>query len=544
MPKKTNPLFVIILIVAVILIFKYSNSGLFSAIELEAQSKEQYYTYWSDIADDAIPKIDCEIFNLGTYYGDPSCITGCSGTQVGTDANGCPLYETITTSQVYSCEVGCQTSSTTGSTVCDSCKFDVGGQVTSCWVTGGSAKDKGCSVVDATTIDCGGCTDGVGCYNTECQANYKINCGGTTYSVPADTAYYNRREEMINNGDVGCIKFLSEQTPTQNMMFSASEKWICEVPVTANGGSDYSSIGGSIILSSDVGSYVYCETREDFSGEEIVIVLNSGVDLNDEGSCSVTPYGLFKGEGTVITYIPYTFSNSYDVFQDGLRISKGVNIDTFKVRIQCYGAVPTLHPIVGTLEFIGFQPEYACDLSMDEVWLTERYGSQMTRDDLTFIPTKFCDEIHPATLRTPEGETAIYPNPYYALNRGEIIPDRALEADEELTIRYATYYVSGVIDPLPPNQEWYCTARDVNNKCTNWVAQDYVQPIQIVQCTQDSDCATQCEGVTASCVSNVCSFTGSCLQPPQIEESGTNLWTLIQDAFLGLWNFILSIFGG
>ena len=283
-------------------------------------------------------------------------------------------------------------------------------------------------------------------------------------------------------------------------------------------------------VTADAGFSVYSEAifNKIFKGQEVVFLVSGSGKRDTAGStsggCTVRPAGSIIGcEGapgqsftcsqSVIRFKAHTFDTSiYDVFQDDTPIST-INVgDGFKVGLVCTGGGGR-GGFRGSIDFIGSKAEFECDINTeDEVWLTERYSSRVNIDDLTYSPTKLCHEEHPATLRQAgEGEVKIYPNPYPDLNTGETIPDRELTADETLTIRYATTFVEGVIDPLPLNQEYVCTQRDENNKCSNWIIQQIVEPVQIiVPCGNDNNCPqplkNECSGYFQGCQNNFCAY--------------------------------------
>ena len=239
-----------------------------------------------------------------------------------------------------------------------------------------------------------------------------------------------------------------------------------------------------------------------FKGQEVVTLIE-GCAPSDKRTRLITKY------------IPHTFDTSiYDVIQNGVKINEiDVGDSGLGLSFRCDGNSIFQEPTnILTIEYIGYKAEFDCDITPNEVWITERYGSRVNLDDLTFVPSKLCYNEHPPTLRKlSEGETKIFPNPYFDLNVGKTIPDRELLSDEVITIRYATFFVEGVIDPLPPNQEYVCTQRGADNKCSNWVIQQFVDPLTlIVQCQQNSDCPQPlknlCPDYFTGCQNSFCTY--------------------------------------
>ena len=286
---------------------------------------------------------------------------------------------------------------------------------------------------------------------------------------------------------------------------------------------------GRISINPPKGVRYTLTTKHNFFGQEVAMLIQSnGGTINGYGiNVFNVPY--------IVIFKPHTFDpTQVDVIINNIIVDTIIVSNPFNLIFS---------PIVGgaslsdpryfiSIDFIGYNAEFACDLSADEVWLTERYGSRVNIDDLTFIPTKLCHEEHPATLRKlDEGETKIFPNPYIDLNTGKTIPERELLSDEVLTIRYATFFVEGVIDQLPPNQEYVCTQRDLNNKCSNWVIQQFVDPLTIiVQCEEHSDCPQPlknlCPDYFQGCIFNSCVYDDNILEAPICKNE---LVTIIKD---------------
>jgi len=201
--------------------------------------------------------------------------------------------------------------------------------------------------------------------------------------------------------------------------------------------------------------------KQKFKGQEVALLLSNSV-----GNCVVSPAGSFKSIGeSVIKYIPHTFDTSiYDVYQDGVKI-KEINIgDGFNIKVSCSGNYQ--QDSIGDIGFIGYKAEYACDLSSDEVWVQENFAQPFNINDLSFPPTKFCDNERPFILRNIEqGETKIrLQEGIIPLNKGEIIPPRDMQSGEIITINYATPNVNGVTNKCQPDQAnikiagvWICS---------------------------------------------------------------------------------------
>lgn len=179
----------------------------------------------------------------------------------------------------------------------------------------------------------------------------------------------------------------------------------------------------------------------------------------------------------------------------------------------------------GVWHFIGSNPSQSCKISKDEVWLTERYGSKVVIDDLTYSPVHLCYDEKPPLLRTSEGVDKIYPDPFPSFIKKNSIPqERELETGEQVEISYSAYFVSGVIDPLPPNKEYFCVERNADNKCSKWIVRDYVLPLEIPtqQCKIDDDCPRPlknlCPNYFVGCTNNNCTYDESQLTTPVCKQ--------------------------
>ena len=283
------------------------------------------------------------------------------------------------------------------------------------------------------------------------------------------------------------------------------------------------------------GNYKF-ELKQRFKGQEVVLYgINRGNGCVFSFDDTVDGVSFQRerdvGGSQVIVFKPHTFEpTKYDVIRAGMPIKTISDINGIKLAWSCRADSSSSERV--DFHFIGYKSQFSCDITKDEVWLTERYGSRVNINDLTFIPTKLCYEEHPPTLRKlNEGEVKIYPNPYFDFNKGLTIPSRELLSDEQLTIRYATNSVSGVIDPLPPNQEYVCTSRDSSNRCSKWVIKEFVSPLEIVkQCNVDSDCPiplkNTCPSYFTGCKSSFCTYNEDVLNSVQCKNE---VVTIIKD---------------
>lgn len=266
----------------------------------------------------------------------------------------------------------------------------------------------------------------------------------------------------------------------------------------------------------NIGSGGVIKTKQKFKGQEIVIFTLGG---NGRNVCDIFPNiaGHVQPEentGLIMRYVPHTFDTSlYDIYRNGFKTGT-INVgEGLEIMIKCRGEQPI------QLHYLGFKAQFECDISNDEVWVNERYNSRFGLKDLTFTPSKLCYREHPPTLRTSQGEDKIYPDPFPDLNTGEIIPDRELLPDEIISITYATPFVEGVIDPLPPDQVYVCMARDSNNKCSQWAVRQFVEPTNInTFCQIDDDCLKntkeECREFFDSCQDNICTYNENVLNAP------------------------------
>jgi len=289
--------------------------------------------------------------------------------------------------------------------------------------------------------------------------------------------------------------------------------------------------------------------NKDYKGQKMVFYLTGkgygdSVDVGVAGGCNVEGASLSckKISGTYYTTCDYLLveilpkrdTTQVYVKRNGVIINEITVTGQYNPTISCWtNSEPRVIEFFGLIDFIGYQAQYECDLSSDEVWVEETFAQDFTIDDLEFVPTKFCQATRPMILRNIDlGETSLSrEDGIDLLNTGKTIP---VGTNELVIVNYATYYVEGVNNKCEPNE--------ANIKINGeWVCQSIIEPITVVvQCQQDSDCPINCGGITASCVNNFCEYSGDCIIPPPQKES---VWSLIQEAFSNLWNAIKAIFG-
>src|SRR3990167_5523986 len=197
--------------------------------------------------------------------------------------------------------------------------------------------------------------------------------------------------------------------------------------------------------------------KHNFYGQEVVILAALyGAKLNNDNSFDT------NNQQTIFIFKPSTFEpNKVSVSMNG------VTIKTIEVSNPFYITLSTKsYPNTIIMQYIGYKAQFACDLASDEVWIRESFAQQFSINDLSFRPTKFCDNERPFTLRNiAQGETKIsIGEGIIPLNQGQTIPPRLLEVGEIVTINYATPNVAGVTNICQPDQAnvkiagiWVCS---------------------------------------------------------------------------------------
>lgn len=265
-------------------------------------------------------------------------------------------------------------------------------------------------------------------------------------------------------------------------------------------------------LSASNGNPMSMRTKQTFIGQEVALIFNGGGAWDTSGqtgSCNIQPAGQPKCTSTscgntLIKYIPHTFDTKYDVIQDGVKTGEFDAPTGFKVGAYCSvnGGKATL---TGFIDYIGNKAQFECDLASFEVFVRERFIQRFSIKDLSYIPTKFCQSTRPFVLRNLDfGETAISRSEgIEPLNRGEVIPSRDLTNREIIEVSYATYLVPELGEP--------CAFDEVKEKVDGiWVCKKFTEPLQLNT------------------------------QPIPTQKS---IWDLIAEIFIGLFNFIKSLFG-
>ena len=238
--------------------------------------------------------------------------------------------------------------------------------------------------------------------------------------------------------------------------------------------SKFTCNGGEVRVTEDyiqAYSSASCSTKQSFNGEVVILMSGRGntallvgdynyvIDCNDNGQgseCSLTK----------IILKPHTLDSKGDIIKNGEYVCQ--NCITFPLKISWAGRNDGNVQRSFEVSGIFYKTPYSCDLRGDgvngfyEVWVQESFAQPFTVNDLSFPPTKFCKEVRPFTLRDiTQGETAIYPDPIPAFNRGNIMQT---PIGQIITTNYATPNVVGVLNPCAPDQanikvagKWVCS---------------------------------------------------------------------------------------
>lgn len=242
------------------------------------------------------------------------------------------------------------------------------------------------------------------------------------------------------------------------------------------------SINDKVSASASYGVYSNVEFNKRFNGQEVVMLV-SGYGTSDSagdigGSCAFAPYDnlgcqvpvgkSFTCPQRVITLTPSAFDNTkYNIFLDGFKV-KELTLEDFQIGINCRGGGGR-GSITYSIEYLGYKAEYSCDIARDEVWIQESFAQPFNIADLSFPPTKFCDDERPFVIRDlTQGEKKIsLQEGIIPLNKGLTIPPRDMQVGEYITVNYATPNVAGVTNK--------CDVDEANIKVGGvWVCKDIV----------------------------------------------------------------------
>jgi len=288
------------------------------------------------------------------------------------------------------------------------------------------------------------------------------------------------------------------------------------------------SLSGTVVDDRETPSTV--TTVQTFKGQEVVMIVQGSGDCNILPSQFDPVGGLLDDNPIVMRYVSNPFDTSrYNIHQDGVKVRSNVNIgDGFNLGVSCNkpGKGATIH-------YIGQRAEFRCDLSSDEVWITDDFASAFNVEDVIdrgFIPSKYC-QTRPFVLRdVSQGERLLEREfGIDLLNTGGTIP---VQSGQVVTVNYAAFFVEGVLNPTGPNEANVCIERSFSGECTNWGVQDFVTPTEVIitSCSSDSDCPQPlrdaCSAYFVGCESNICVYDDTLSNAPQCKNE---LVTIVKD---------------
>ena len=188
----------------------------------------------------------------------------------------------------------------------------------------------------------------------------------------------------------------------------------------------------------------YCTFKKNFYGQEVAMVVGgwdlANFEVNGDKTYVTFQDGDVFGAPKLHVLKPHTADISrVDVIRDGLVI-KTIQVSNPET-ISFHSGVSRSKSYLN-LWYLGYKPQYSCDLSPDEVWIQEAFAQPFSIKDMSFPVTKLCRETRPFVLRNiQQGETPYYPNPIPAFNRGDFID---VPAGSIGIVNYATPNVAGV----------------------------------------------------------------------------------------------------
>lgn len=285
-----------------------------------------------------------------------------------------------------------------------------------------------------------------------------------------------------------------------------------------------------LVLHTSRGQRSELVSKHNFYGQEVVMLYDA-----DNGRAGVVSgEDIYYGSGAYNYHVVYLKPDTFDsslvyVFVDNLITP----YKTIRVNNPMYIRFEVGENARLGIQFLGYKNQFSCDLSANERWIETQWIGSVSRDDLInkdgLIPTKFCKETRPFVLRDlQQGETAIFPDPIPAFNRGCVFPNtgdcktpKPLPDNQFIIVRYATYQVAGLENPTDQSQAYRCIQRDSNYKCLKWQIESVIKPVEVVvQCKVDSDCPLpltqfqnqECLEYSKGCISNKCVYDNTILE--------------------------------
>lgn len=197
--------------------------------------------------------------------------------------------------------------------------------------------------------------------------------------------------------------------------------------------------------------------------------------------------------------------------------------------------------IKGNFDYVRWKPILGCEVNANEVVVRDLFGGgseyiNFTKDDLSYIPTKYCPSDYPTIIRSyAEGGLVSDTRGTVTekLATGQIITVPPFQTYE---VQYMADYIINMIPRCDPFSEYYDTNKG------GCVKQGFIfEPA----CFINSDCwlPSRCAGIVdVQCVDNQCIYSGECISPPPAPSGEKNLWDLIANAWVNFWNWVRSLF--
>jgi hypothetical protein len=199
-----------------------------------------------------------------------------------------------------------------------------------------------------------------------------------------------------------------------------------------------------------------------------------------------------------------------------------------------------------------YQPLFDCTLESGDLLVMEPINGPTSFDisDLSFDVKKFC-LAHPAFIVSSSEQASgasaeVYQ--YLATGKTLTVPENEV---------WVLFYIMDNSENIIPTQcnsgEFYnmqtSSCVGVVNVCPGGfdvetgTCATTVETIKI-QCEQDSDCVSPCEGMTVTCNlnTNLCEYNGECLYQPPINVGEQGIWDLLSAIWQSILDFINSLF--
>ena len=308
--------------------------------------------------------------------------------------------------------------------------------------------------------------------------------------------YQQKKQEAISNG-FGCASYSAPDYAGDFYYEDKAFIFDCGTSASIN------SENGQVYVHPSTGTCNF-KYKKPFKGQEVAVVFG-GIGFSVNGH-----YG--DGDITKLVFDPDTLDpTKYDIFLNGENIGRatynGLVISGSIQRDNSFERKGNS----GFIKIIAHKEALFCETTPEEVWIRERFFTPFGRQDLSLMPTRYCQEARPFVFRATAGGEAPLKKAegIDVISKGDNVP---VPSNGIVEVNYATVYVSDLGEPCGINQ--------VKEPIANgWKCVDFVKPVEvIVQCQQDSDCPQPlkdiCSNYFIGCSGNLCQYDENALNEP------------------------------